>query len=166
MNEEHELRDCSGPCIESSKRPELREATIIIMETMECFGMTIFCCILIAFIFSCVILSLNYNSEVMEFCGEYLDFMLISLISPLLLPCLYCLCIFVLPQWEYFITVYFFVFGITGLVLNTNLSQDCISSIRKSTPPFPLLLFLGWLKCIAYISASVSKLFKIYYHHT
>jgi len=111
------------------------------------------------FVFCCVVLSFNNNAAVHEHCGVFWDFMLLSVLSPLVVPVAY----FMLAAGRSFPSFYTFsmlLLSLGGFVLTLQCSArlECVDSLRHSTPPLPLLLYLGWFKAIAFGAGSYSIL--------
>jgi hypothetical protein len=41
------------------------------------------------------------------------------------------------------------------------LNTSCIETLREITPPFPWLMFVGWIKCVIYFAGTLSSLHNI-----
>jgi hypothetical protein len=115
---------------------------------------TIFACL-------CVLLHKTNTNEVHTNCPGFWDFMLVSILSPLLLPLLYLLSSSALTiSWSSFYTAWLVV--MTTFTFATSLSATlnfhCMECLRDITPPFPWLIFVGWIKSVMYLAGTVSAL--------
>lgn len=157
---QHKNTEEEAPFIESGRKPEFKDLGPVLVEFFECATCGFVCMILVAYATCFVILGMNANEAVFQECGMYWSYILASLVAPLGMPLLYCLCICNVSTWEAFVFSYTSVFALVGFVLNFNASKACVESMRQSTSPVPWLYFLGWTKCILYLSCSVATLFK------
>lgn len=129
-------------------------------------GLLCFVCIMImiwltVFVSVCILLNMTNTPQVHRSCPGFWDFMLISVLSPLLLPILYLLSSSVLTlSWGSFSTAWLLVMSMLSFatVIGATLNSQCVESLRELTSPFPWLLFVGWIKSVMYFAGLVSAL--------
>lgn len=99
----------------------------------------------------CWLLYEAHTPAVRSECGGFWDFMLVSLLSPLIFPLAYLLlgCGLV-SSWGTFMGIAYGALGVTSLIMTINAASNgkCVEAIRATVPPEPWLLLIGWLKAI------------------
>ena len=129
-------------------------------------GLLCFACImttiwLTVFVSVCVLLYKTNTPQVHLNCPGFWDFMLVSILSPLLLPLFYLMTSSVLTlSWSSFSTAWLLVMSMLSfiIVITATLNVQCVETLREITMPFPWLLFVGWIKCVMYFAGLVSVL--------
>jgi hypothetical protein len=129
-------------------------------------GLLCFACImatiwLTVFVSVCVLLYRTNTPQVHISCPGFWDFMLVSVLSPMLLPLLYLMSSSVLTlSWASFSTAWLLVMSLLSfiIVITATLNVQCVESLREITSPFPWLLFVGWIKSVMYFAGLVSAL--------
>lgn len=145
----------------SGKRPDWKDAGRAAIHCIECISC--FACMLLitCFILMSLLLHRANTMEVRTACAGFWDFMLISLLSPLLVPTIYCIFSFVLWwNWYAFSGSCMLILAIASLHMTLNASENsaCVEAIRSTTNPIPWLLYAGWLKSVVYCAGAVSSL--------
>ena len=108
-----------------------------------------------------VLLYKTNTAEVHINCPGFWDFTLVSILSPLLLPLLYLLSSSVLSiSWSSFSTAWLVVMSLFAFAtsLSATLNFHCVETLREITPPFPWLVFVGWIKSVMYLAGTVSTM--------
>lgn len=129
-------------------------------------GLLCFACImatiwLTVFVSVCVLLYKTNTPQVHLNCHGFWDFMLVSVLSPFLLPLLYLMSFSVLTlSWASFSTAWLLVMSMFSftIVITATMNVQCVESLREITFPFPWLLFVGWIKTVMYFAGLVSVL--------
>lgn len=122
---------------------------------------------LILFVSICVLLYRTNTLSVHMNCPGFWDFTLVSVLSPLLLPLLYLLSSSVLTiSWNSFSTAWLLGMSLFSFAttLNATLNFNCVETLRSITPPFPWLVFVGWIKSIMYFAGTVSLMKRMLGH--
>ena len=98
-------------------------------------------------------------------CGTFWEFMVVALVSPMLLPIAYAMLGLGAFAWQDFYAIAMLAMTISALYMTAVAanSAQCQDAIRSTTPPEPWLIFFGWLKGVAYGSATVSTVFSRVY---
>ena len=115
----------------------------------------------IIFVCLCFLLHKTNTPEVHRNCPGFWDFTLVSILSPLLLPLLYLLSSSILTiSWYSFYTAWLLVMSTFAFAtaLSATLNFHCVESLREITPPFPWLVFVGWIKTVIYLAGLGSAL--------
>lgn len=165
-----------APPTTSSKLPSFQNIYLI-CEEMLCCTITLALVIFLAlFVCMCIILDKTNNIEVRTQCAGFWEFMLVALLSPVIIPTIYCMymCLFLFVwawRWKFFSGICMLVMGICSLHMAISVSenQKCIGALEKSTPPLPWLLYAAWVKCIFFFCGSISLLYDMrvpYLHDT
>ncbi len=120
---------------------------------------------LMVFVGVCILLYRTNTPEVHVNCPGFWDFTLVSVLSPLLLPLLYLLSSSALTiSWNSFSTAWLLGMSLFSVAttLSATLNFNCVETLRTITPPFPWLVFVGWVKSIMYFAGTVSYLKRIH----
>lgn len=129
-------------------------------------GGCIACCIVLAwiglFVALCVLLARDNTAEVHAGCGGLWDFVLVSLLSPVLMPLAYCslsCCVSWTAGWTTFSCVACTVMGTVSLHMSLTYSENasCIAALGE--PPF--LLFAVYIKSILYGVGALSAFYAL-----
>jgi hypothetical protein len=128
------------------------------MELMLCATCVV--CVLWTVLVVLIGLLLSYGNtpRVRQHCAGFWDFMLVSTLSPIMIPVLYCMLSCGTWPWKPFSGACMFIMGIASLHLTITCSENgqCMDAIRETTPPFPWLIYMGWLKASLYLSGAWS----------
>lgn len=111
----------------------------------------------------CVLLQKTNTEQVHTSCPGFWDFTLVSVLSPFLLPLLFLLSSSVLSlSWSAFSTAWLVTMTLfsVSITLAASMSLPCVETLRQATPPFPWLLFVGWVKTAMYMAGSISGLWR------
>lgn len=111
----------------------------------------------------CVLLQKTNTQQVHASCPGFWDFTLVSVLSPFLLPLLFLLTSSMLSlSWSAFSTAWFITMTLFSfaMTLTASMSLPCVETLREATPPFPWLLFVGWVKSAMYLAGSITGLCK------
>ena len=111
------------------------------------------------FVIVALLLSYANTPAVRNSCAGFWDFMLVSMLSPVIIPVLYCLLSCCAWPWRPFSGACMLIMGGACLHLTITCSENvaCMEAIRKTTPPLPWLIYMGWLKASLYFSGAVSS---------
>ena len=149
----------------SSKTPEWKDVQRVLVELFLCA--TCVMCLLWIALFVVVALLLSYANTptVRNACAGFWDFMLVSMLSPIIIPLLYCLLSCCAWPWKPFSGACMLIMGAACLHLTITSSEkaSCMEAIRETTPPLPWLIYMGWLKASLYFSGAASS-FVSWYH--
>ena len=121
------------------------------------------CCIWIFTLFGLgLLLQMTNSIEVHEACPGLWDFVLLSVLFPFISPCLYLMT----QSWSSLPLALLLFLAILGTTISVQSSviPVCVETLRASTPPFPWLLFVAWIKTILYMSGSLSTLLRWLHH--
>jgi hypothetical protein len=145
----------------SGKKPDWVDAGKAAVHCIECLGC--FACMLwvACFILMSLLLHRANTMEVRVACAGFWDFMLISLLSPVLIPSIYCIFSFVMWwNWYAFSGSCMLILAVASLHMTLNASENsaCVEAIRLTTKPIPWLLYAGWIKSVVYCAGAVSSL--------
>jgi len=113
------------------------------------------------FVVMCILLHRANTLEVRVACPGFWDFMLISLLTPFLIPTIYCIFSFVMWwSWYPFLGSCMLIMGVMSLFITLNAmeSPGCVETIRSTTTPVPWLIYVGILKTVIYCAGSLSSL--------
>jgi hypothetical protein len=126
--------------------------TTIFVETVCCVGFLFVVFFLILFVCLCIVLTATNNPVVKTNCSGFWEFMVISLLSPVVIPLIYVLSCF--SNWNVYSGVCSFVFGAVALHMSIAMSEKatCVEALRNSTPDIPWLLYAVWLKTILFFT--------------
>ena len=122
------------------------------------------CCVALAwtglFVALCVLLARDNTAEVHSSCGGLWDFVLVSLLSPVLMPLAYCglsCCISWTEGWTTFSCVACAVMGTVSVHMSLTYSENagCIAALGEP----PLLLFAVYIKSIIYGVGALSAFY-------
>lgn len=114
---------------------------------------------LTVFVSVCVLLQKTNTPAVHLSCPGFWDFILVSILSPFLLPLLYLMSSSVLTlSWSSFSTAWLLVMTALSCAttLVATLNPQCVETLREITPPFPWLVFVGWIKSVMYFAGAFS----------
>ena len=151
----------------SSKRPGWKDVQNVVVEFVVC-ATCLMCTLWIAmFVVVALLLSYANTPAVRNSCAGFWDFMLVSMLSPVLIPVLYCMLSCCAWPWQPFSGGCMLILGIACLHLTIACSEnrECMDAIRGTTPPLPWLIYMGWLKASLYLAGAVSSLLA-WYHST
>ncbi len=112
----------------------------------------------VVFVLLCVLLARNNTPEVHAACGGFWDFMLVSILSPILIPAAYCiLTCGVWARWSTFTCAACLIMACASLQMSLGVSERraCLDALGDP----PLLLYAGYVKAIMYCVGSISTLF-------
>ena len=158
--------DSSAPkMVISGKKAEWKDFQNMLLELVACA--TCLVCLLWTALFVAVALLLGYANtpDVRGACAGFWDFMLVSMLSPVIIPVLYCLLSCCSWPWRPFSGGCMLIMGVACLHLTITCSEnrECMDAIRKTTPPLPWLIYMGWIKSGLYIAGALSSL-AAWYH--
>jgi len=155
--------------MESSRLPRSKDVANIFMGCICCAGFLVFVLFLMLFIGICALLAWNNTTNVKKLCPGFWEFSLVSLLSPIIIPSVYCVygccCLFCFGWWNWYLYsgTCMMVMAIAGLHMSITVSENgaCIDALKQGTPssPVPWLLYAGWLKCILFFSGAFSSLY-------
>ena len=144
---------------EGSRRPEWGDMQKLVVEFVMCASCLV--CSLWTSLLVIVSLLLSYANtpDVRGSCAGFWDFMLVSILSPVIIPVLYCLLSCCAWPWKPFSGGCMLIMGIACLHLTITCSEnrECMEAIRRTTPPLPWLIYMGWLKSSLYLAGAVSS---------
>ena len=152
------------PITISGKKPDWRDAGKAAFQCVLC--VSCLACLLwaVCFVLMSILLHKANTTEVRASCAGFWDFMLISLLSPLLVPSIYCMFSFVMWwNWYSFSGSCMLILAIASLHMTLTASENslCVESIRNTSPPVPWLIYVGWLKSIIYCAGAVSSILQV-----
>ena len=151
--------DSPAPHVNSGKGPDMENVFKSIHHSVKCLGIFAICFVCVFVACNIIVLIYSYNKDVLELCGGYWDFVALSILSPLLMPFLYCFVTWFTIEWNIFAASYCFCLFLLGVIINVNMSSECFLAIRKSTPTnIPWLFYFGCIKCIFFLSYTLSIL--------
>ena len=140
--------------------------SIRVTQSVICIAATAACCMLslCLTLFVCLWVLLGYTNtpEVHAACFGLWDLMLVSMITPCLVPIVYCaLGSCFLLAWRPFYGAMALVMGVACLhmALVAGETPGCVEVLRLSTPPVPWLLYAAFLKSALFLSATASAFF-------
>ena len=112
------------------------------------------------FVSICILLDKANIESVHSSCAGFWDFMLVSVLAPVLIPIGYCLLSCGAWQWRSFSGVCMLILAITSLQLTLTAASnhECVDAIRNTTPPIPWLIYMGWVKAAVYGTGALSAL--------
>ena len=149
----------------SGKFPDMKDALHALFYCFVCFGCCTFILWICCFIIEALLLHRANNSEVRVTCPGFWDFMLISLLSPILIPLAFCIFSCMMWwSWYPFSGACMLILAIASLHITIVSSENgaCIEAIRNTSPPLPWLIYIGWLKSVIYSAGSISILCSYY----
>lgn len=150
--------------------PEAHDSSVFTAAGLATYMLRCVCCTIIfivllwivAFCISCTLLHRANTPAVRSECAGFWDFMLISLLSPFLIPSAYCMlyCVTTRMQWHLFSGACMVVFAISSLYMTLAAASNhaCTEAIRETAPPFPWLILIGWFNAAAYGAGALSSL--------
>jgi hypothetical protein len=156
----------------SSKLPSFWLDLRIICEEMICCWIC-FAVVLYIGLFVCmgIILEKSNNELVKTECRGFWEFMVVSLLSPVLIPILYVCCGFVFFcvwnwSWKFFSGVCMILMGTSTLYMAMYCTerQECKGALTNSTPPVPWLLYAAYVKVVFFFCGSLTFLRDYFYH--
>ena len=108
----------------------------------------------------CILLDKANVASVHSACAGFWDFMLVSLLAPVLIPIGYCMLSCGAWQWRTFSGVCMLIMALTSLQLTLSAASnhECVDAIRDTTPPLPWLIYFGWVKAAMYGTGAFSAL--------
>lgn len=118
------------------------------------------------FVCVAIILDKTNNESVKTECRGFWEFMVVSLLSPVLIPisygCFGFLFFFVCnwPSWKLFSGACMILMGTSTLYMAMYCTekQSCTDALKNSTPPVPWLLYAGYVKIMFYFCGSLAFL--------
>ena len=145
----------------SGKKPEWKDIGKAGLHCVLCLGC--FSCILwvACFVLLSILLHRANTMEVRAACAGFWDFMLVSLLSPLLIPAAYLIFSWIMWwSWYPFSGSCMLILAVVSLHITLTSSENatCVEAIRKTSSPIPWLIYAGWLKSIIYCAGAVSSL--------
>lgn len=143
--------------VSSHRTNTMMKGFLCVTGIMCAIWLTVFVCV-------CVLLHKTNTPSVHMNCPGFWDFTLLSVLSPMLLPFLYLLSSSVLTiSWTSFSTAWLFAMSLFSfaITLASSLNYNCIETLREITPPFPWLMFVGWIKSVIYFAGTLSSLHNI-----
>ena len=147
------------------KPPQPHESGRILRAAAQCV-----CCVLTfvavlwvaVFVLTCMLLSWANTPGVRAACAGFWDFMLVSVLSPVLIPLVYCMMTGVagVLRWQLFSGACMLVFAISALYMTLVAAGNhaCVEALRETAPPVPWLILVGWFKAAAYGAGALSTL--------
>jgi len=158
---------------ESSRLPYSRDFIKAFFECICCFGFLAAALFVFFFVMVCALLAWNDTDEVRKNCPGFWEYSLVALLSPLIIPAVYCVycccCLFVLGFWNWYAYsgACMLVMAIAGLHMSITSAENwnCVVALKSSTPssPLPWLLYACWLKCVLFFSGAFSSLYYFFY---
>ncbi len=145
----------------SGKKPDWKDAGKAAFHCMICLGCLVCLLWITCFVLMSILLHKANTSEVRAACAGFWDFMLISLLSPVLIPSIYCIFSVVMWwNWYSFSGSCMLILAIASLHMTLNASENstCVEAIRNTTSPVPWLLYVGWIKSVVYCAGAISSL--------
>ena len=140
--------------------------SIRVTQSVICIAAAAACCMLslCLALFVCLWVLLGYTNtpEVHAACFGLWDLMLVSMLTPCLVPIVYCaLGSCLLLAWRPFYGAMALVMGVACLhmALVAGETPGCVEALRLSTPPVPWLLYAAFLKSALFLSATASAFF-------
>ena len=133
----------------------------VMIHCMVCVGCLLFLLWVACFVAMCILLHRANTMDVRVACAGFWDFMLISMLSPFLIPTIYCMFSFVMWWgWYPFSGSCMLIMGIMSfyVTLNAMESSACMEAIRDTTAPIPWLVYVGIIKTIVYCAGAISSL--------
>ena len=136
-------------------------------ECCICVGGICICCFgliyLGLFIMVCILLSEANNQDVHTHCGDFWNFMLVSILFPVLLPLIFCLvrpCIGI--SWLHFTAASTVIMAIASFCTAYHAGSEfsCVEALRRSSPPDPLLMYLDYVNGGLFSFAAISAISK------
>ena len=113
------------------------------------------------FIGLCVLLAENNTPEVRSQCGGFWDFMLVSILSPVIIPAAYCiLSCGIWSRWTIFSCAACSIMAFASLHMSLTASENrgCVAVL--GTPP--LLLYAGFIKAILYCCGAITQINQLF----
>ena len=144
----------------SSRLPTPTEVAVAIARV----ALGLAACVAVAwlglFVCLCVLLARANTPEVHAACAGFWDFMLVAVLAPVAIPCLYCVLACCVTSWHHFSGGCALVMAIACLhsSLMAGQSPACVEALRRTSPPMPLLLFCGFGKAALFLAAALSSL--------
>jgi len=125
-----------------------------VLHGVLCIACLCLCIWLVFLLAMSALLYFTNLPSVHEACPGLWDFVLVSLVLPVISPCLYMMT----EAWSTLSIALCIFFSILGTVVSINASRLplCIETLRESTPPLPWLLLVAYLKTILYISGALA----------
>jgi hypothetical protein len=146
----------------SGKKPNWTDAGKAAMHCIICLGC--FACLMwiACFVLLSLLLHRANTQQVRAECAGFWDFMLISLLSPVIIPAIFCIFSWIMWwSWYPFSGSCMLILAVVSLHMTLTASENasCVEAIRNTSYPVPWLLYAGWLKSVIYCSGAVSSLF-------
>jgi len=144
-----------APEIVSSKKTDIRT---LLLECLA-FGTCLLCLVWVSIIvIVSLLLSYANTPDVRNHCAGFWDFMLVSTLSPVIIPTLYCMLSCCSWPWQPFSAGCMLIMGVACLHLTITCSENgaCMDAIRSTSPPLPWLIYMGWLKASLYLAGALS----------
>jgi hypothetical protein len=129
-----------------------------ILQGIMCIACMAFCIWLIMFGGLVLLLHVTNTQEVHASCPGLWDFVLISILLPFIMPCLY-LCT---PALSLASLLFLSALGLL-LSIHSSTIPTCVELLRVLTPPLPWLLFVACIKTVLYMAGALSTLLKLYH---
>jgi hypothetical protein len=156
----------AAPASISGKTADFRDIPKLLVECVACAACLL--CALWVAIIVVVSLLLSYANTpaVRTSCAGYWDFMLVSMLSPVIIPTLYCMLSCCAWPWQPFSGGCMLILGVACLHLTVTCSENgaCMDAIRSTTPPLPWLIYMGWLKASLYLAGALSAISSWWYN--
>ena len=128
-----------------------------LMRCVCCLSVFVVSLWVTGFVLTCLLLHWADTPEVHHECAGFWDFMLVSILSPVIIPVAYCM-MGGLLQWQYFSWGCMLILGISSLFMTLTAASRpaCVDALRH--PSVPWLIYIGWLKSAAYCAGALSAL--------
>ena len=131
------------------------------MRCVCCLSVFVLALWLTGFVLTCLLLHWADTPEVHRACAGFWDFMLVSILSPVLVPAAYLSLVCVIGgflPWDYFSCGCMLIMGISSLFMTLTAASrgECVEALRH--PSVPWLIYIGWLKAAAYCAGALSTL--------
>jgi hypothetical protein len=109
------------------------------------------------FVSMCVLLARDNTADVHARCGGLWDFVLVSLLSPVIVPIAYCVLTWCTIGWATFSCVACGVMGTVSIHMSLTYSENagCIAALGEP----PLLLFAVYIKSVLYGVGALSSFY-------
>ena len=149
-----------GPFYVSGRRAHT-SASLGLLKGLLCIGSLMATIWLTVFVCLCLLLRKANTEQVHRNCPGLWDFTLVSILSPFIVPLIFLMTTSVLTlSWSAFSAAWLVAMSLFSLAFafTSSMSFACVETLRDITPPFPWLLFVGWVKSIMYLAGALSSL--------
>jgi hypothetical protein len=162
------VHEMPAPHVGSSRLPRWKDLQSTLLRCALCLACLLALLWLVLLVLVILLLSYSNTPAVRAACAGFWDFMLISILSPVLIPLAYCVLSCGAWPWAPFSGACMLIMGASCLHLTLMSSENsvCVEAIRSTSPPLPWLIYIGWLKSALYLAGALSSLSShLYGHH-